>query len=150
MKAIETLFTVIALIWAFWTVAPTSPKKRAEHFCAPATVVVKIFGAFTRLIDPSTGDSLASSGATSTGQTCRVDVAPQFLNAVGLVDSAEFAAEEQADQARAAALLPPTSQTIPPAAAGVMPATPAPPAKTTQPAQPSTGTAPGMSYTDKL
>ena len=84
MNAIQGFFAALLVIWAFLIVAPQENEIRARNMCAPFEVIVRVFGASTKAIDESTGESISKNTSTNVGSTCRSRIAPSILASVGL------------------------------------------------------------------
>ena len=83
MNAIQGFFAALLVIWAFLIVAPQENEIRARNMCAPFEVIVRVFGASTKAIDESTGESISKHTSTNVGSSCRSRIAPAILASVG-------------------------------------------------------------------
>ena len=84
MNAIQGFFAALLVIWAFLIVVPQENEGRARNMCVPFEVIVRAFGASTKAIDETTGDSISNNTSAEVGSTCRSRVAPSLLASVGL------------------------------------------------------------------
>ena len=123
MKIVQGFLVCLFVIWAFLIVAPQESQIRARNMCLPVEVVIRLFGASTRVIDESTGDSISRDTSTSVGSSCRTSFAPAVLGSLGLWSSTA------------------STQTSP---------APAPNASAAAPASMKPKVAPGMSESDAL